>query len=246
MRALDCLRRVHTKGMCPESNSLHKQHTLGVDNAACQPHTFAMTLADKVTSVRILLAPVFFVIYNFYTLFFPALPRPAGLCQFWQIPVLWVVFITAELTDLLDGAIARKRGQVSNFGKLYDPFADTLMQITLFFCFVLDRILPVIPLLLVLYREFGILFVRNLMQKRGISMGARMGGKIKTVAYITAAALALAVFNLRFLAPLFTDLGLYQQIFSLVSRTAVVVFWLAVLLSLLSFADYVRVYRKSA
>jgi len=205
-----------------------------------------MTLADKVTSIRILFAPIFFVIYNFYTLFFPALPRPAGLCQYWQIPVLWAIFIVAELTDYWDGKIARKRGQVSNFGKLYDPFADTLMQITLFVCFVWDRILPIVPLLLVLYREYGILFVRNLMQKKGISMGARLGGKIKTVAYIVAGVLALMVFNLRLLAPLFTTVpALYQQILTVFSVAAVVVFWLAVLISLLSFADYVRVYLKS-
>ena len=209
------------------------------------PHTFDMTLADKVTSIRILLAPVFFVIYNFYTLFFPALPIPLGLCRYWQIPALWIIFVAAELTDLLDGQIARKRKEVSDFGKLYDPFADTLMQITLFFCFVWDRILPIVPLLLVLYREFGILFVRNLMQKKGISMGARMGGKIKTVAYISAGVLALAVFSLRLLAPLFTDTELYQQTAFAFSRAAVVVFWLAVLISLGSFADYIRVYRRS-
>jgi len=211
------------------------------------PHTIAMTLADKVTSIRILLAPIFFAIYNFYTLFFPALPRPSGLWQFWQIPVLWVIFGVAELTDLWDGKIARKRGQVSDFGKLYDPFADTLMQVTLFFCFVMDGIFPVMGLLLVLYREFGILFVRNLMQKKGISMGARMGGKIKTVAYISAAILALLVFSFRHLASLFMDfmsIELLHQIYSALSTAAVVVFWLAVLLSLLSFADYVRVYRR--
>jgi len=215
---------------------------------SANPHTFTMTLADKVTSIRILLAPIFFVIYNFYTLFFSALLRPSGLWEYWQIPVLWVIFIVAELTDLWDGKIARKRNEVSNFGKLYDPFADTIMQITLFFCFVLDGMLPVIGLLLVLYREFGILFVRNLMQKKGISMGARMGGKIKTVAYITAAIMALLVFNLRLLYPLFLDfmdVELFRRIYTVFSMAAVAVFWLAVLISLLSFADYVRVYRKS-
>jgi len=174
---------------------------------------------------------------------------PLGLWGYWQIPVLWVIFTVAELTDLWDGNMARKRNEVSDFGKLFDPFADTILQITLFFCFVVDRILPVMGLLLVLYREFGILFVRNLMQKKGISMGARMSGKIKTVSYITAAIMALLVFNLRLLTPLFMDfmdVELFRQIYTVFSTVTVVVFWLAVLISLLSFADYVRVYRKSA
>jgi len=202
-----------------------------------------MTLADKVTTLRIVLAPVFFLVYNFYTLFFPGLPKPAGLWQYWQIPALWVVFIIAEITDYFDGRIARKENKVSNFGKFYDPFADTIIQTTLFFCFVWDGILPVIPLLLVMYREFGILFVRNLMQKKGISMGARIGGKIKTISYIITAILALLVFSIRSLRLLLSP-EIFRRLEAALSLSAVIVFWLAVILALLSFADYVRVYQK--
>ncbi|MCL1814584.1 MAG: CDP-diacylglycerol--glycerol-3-phosphate 3-phosphatidyltransferase [Treponema sp.] len=200
-----------------------------------------MKAADKVTTIRIILAPVFFIIYHFDKLFFSALP---GFTRYGQILLLWIIFAAAELSDMLDGKIARKRREVSGFGKFYDPFADTLFQITLFFCFVWDRILPMIPFLLVLYREFAVLFVRNLMQKKGISMGASMGGKIKTVAYIIAGILALAAWSLRFFISFFQNTGMYEKMYSIILRSAEVVFWLAVLLSLLSFADYVRVYRK--
>jgi len=199
-----------------------------------------------VTTARIILAPVFFVVYHFEL--FSGTPEPPGFSRFWRIPVLWAVFLAAELTDMLDGKIARKRGEVSDFGKFYDPFADTIFQVTLFFCFVWDSILPTIPFLLVLYREFGILFIRNLMQKKGISLGARMGGKIKTVAYISAGMLALLVFDLRILASSSMDVSsfaLFDRLYSSFSLLAVAVFWFAVLLSLLSFFDYVRVYRRS-
>jgi CDP-diacylglycerol--glycerol-3-phosphate 3-phosphatidyltransferase len=218
-----------------------------LDNSFVKLHTATMKAADKITTVRIILAPVFFVVYHFNK-FFPALPKPSGFLRWWQIPALWAVFIVAELTDMIDGKTARKRGEASDFGKFYDPFADTIFQITLFFCFVWDQILPMIPFLLVLYREFAILFVRNLMQKKGISMGARMGGKIKTVVYISTGILALLVFDLRLLAPSFTGSRLFDphdQLFFFLSVPAVVVFWIAVLLSLLSFFDYVRVYRRS-
>ena len=206
-----------------------------------------MKAADKITKIRIILAPVFFVVFNFNEFFSPKNLTVFG--QFWQIPVLWIVFAAAELSDMLDGMIARRRGEVSDFGKLYDPFADTLFQITIFFSFIWHNILPMIPFLLIVYREFAILFVRNLMQKKGVSMGARMGGKIKTIIYIFAAVLALIVHNLRLLVVRFTDAGLddmYRELYAFFSRSAVIVFIAAVVFSLLSFADYVKIYLKSS
>ena len=206
-----------------------------------------MRSADKITTVRIILAPVFFIVFNFNE-FFPA-SGPSFSMRYWQIPVLWIIFAAAELSDMLDGMVARKQGAVSDFGKLYDPFADTLFQITIFFSFVMHNILPIVPFLLVVYREFAILFLRNLMQKKGISMGARMGGKIKTVVSIAAGVLALAVHSLRLLTSYFLNANLletFERLYNLFSRSAVIVFLLAVLISLLSFADYLRVYLKSA
>ena len=79
-----------------------------------------MTLANRFTFSRIILSPVFFVIY--------LLPNKA----IWTIPVLWLIFIFSEITDCLDGMAARKRKEITDFGKFFDPFADTLMHITYF------------------------------------------------------------------------------------------------------------------
>jgi CDP-diacylglycerol--glycerol-3-phosphate 3-phosphatidyltransferase len=190
-----------------------------------------MTLADKITTLRLILSPLFFIIY-----FLPALPG-AGHTAPWTVPALWTAFIVAELTDMFDGMAARKRNEVGDFGKLYDPFADTLTQITLFLCFVIDGIFPAALFLIILYREFGIQFVRNLMLRKGAAMGARMGGKIKTVSYIAAAALAL-------LAVSFRRLGMEGPPFAAVKTAALIVFALSTLISAASFADYVRVYKK--
>jgi CDP-diacylglycerol--glycerol-3-phosphate 3-phosphatidyltransferase len=192
-----------------------------------------MKLADKVTSVRIILAPLFFALY-FLPVLFPS--RLAGASR-WTIPLLWALFIIAELTDMFDGMAARKRKEVSDFGKLYDPFADTLMQITLFFCFVIDGIFPAALFLLILYREFGIQFIRNLMLRKGIALGARIGGKIKTVLYIAAAALAL-------LAVSFGRLGRDERLYGAVKTAALIVFCVSALISVISFADYFVVYKK--
>jgi CDP-diacylglycerol--glycerol-3-phosphate 3-phosphatidyltransferase len=192
-----------------------------------------MTLADKITTLRLILAPLFFVVY-----FLPAFSPPWFVSgSQWTIPVLWALFIIAELTDMFDGMAARRRKEVGDFGKLYDPFADTLMQITLFLCFMIDGIFPAVLFLVILYREFGVQFVRNLMLRKGIAMGARIGGKIKTVFYILAAAAAL-------LAVSFRRLGMEEPVYTAAKTAALIIFCVSVLISVISFADYFFVYKK--
>jgi CDP-diacylglycerol--glycerol-3-phosphate 3-phosphatidyltransferase len=193
-----------------------------------------MTLADKLTATRIILAPLFFIVYLLPSLFPSWFVQGSG----WTVPLLWALFVISEITDMFDGMIARKRKEVSDFGKLFDPFADTLVQLTYFLCFVIDRIFPAILFLVVLYREFCILFIRNLMLKKGIAMGARMGGKIKTVTYIIAGALALLSVSVQ-------RLGLWEFLHPFFKTGALVVFLISVIFSVLSFFDYLSVYRAA-
>ncbi|GHV13526.1 CDP-diacylglycerol--glycerol-3-phosphate 3-phosphatidyltransferase [Spirochaetia bacterium] len=193
-----------------------------------------MTLADKITTSRLFLAPFFFVVY-LLPVFFPV--WFVGGSQ-WTVPVLWVLFIVSEISDMIDGKVARSRKEVSDFGKLFDPFADTLVQITYFLVFVIDGIFPAVLFLVVLYREFSILFIRNLMLKKGITMGARIGGKIKTVTYIAAGAVALLAVSAQ-------RLGFVEPVFFVLQKGALTIFFISVIMSLASFADYLSVYRKS-
>jgi CDP-diacylglycerol--glycerol-3-phosphate 3-phosphatidyltransferase len=193
-----------------------------------------MTLANKLTFFRILLAPVFFLVYLLPGLFPSLFVRGAG----WTVPVLLFIFIASQITDLLDGMAARKRGEVSDFGKFFDPFADTLMQITCFLCFVIEGIFPAFLFLLVIYREFSILFIRNLMLKKGVIMGARIGGKIKTVCYIIAGGAALVAVSLQRLA-------IFEFLVPVFRIGALVIFIISVVISIVSFIDYLLIYRKS-
>ncbi|MDR0504117.1 MAG: CDP-diacylglycerol--glycerol-3-phosphate 3-phosphatidyltransferase [Treponema sp.] len=194
-----------------------------------------MTLANKLTLSRIILAPVFFIVY-LLPVTFSSLP---GYAVKWTIPVLWLIFIISEVTDLLDGLAARKYNESSDYGKLFDPFADTLMQITCFFCFVIDGIFPAFLLLLVIYREFGILFIRNLMQRKGITLGARLGGKIKTVIYIIAGGAALLTVSIQ-------RLDIFTFLFPYFKFGAVVIFIISIIFSILSFFEYFSIYRKAS
>jgi len=194
-----------------------------------------MSLANKLTFFRIILAPVFFIIYLLPG-FFPSLFINGAK---WTVPALWLIFIVSEVTDLLDGLAARKYNECSDFGKLFDPFADTLMQLTCFLCFVIDGIFPAVLFLLVIYREFSILFLRNLMLKKGATLGASLGGKIKTVSYIIAGGAALLVVSLQ-------RLELFEFIIPYIKTGALVIFIISVLISVVSFINYLSVYRKTA
>jgi len=204
-----------------------------VDTPIASLHTHPMTLADKFTTSRLIMAPVFFILY--------LLPgfAPSVAPALWTVPVLWILFVASEITDMLDGKMARKRGEVSDFGKLYDPFADTLTQITFFLCFIIDGILPSFLFLLVIYREFSILFVRNLLLKRGITLGARILGKIKTVTYIVAAGVAL-------LAASLLRLGLNEEFYRWTVIAAQVIFAVSVLFSVASFVEYFSFFLKNS
>lgn len=187
-----------------------------------------MTTADKLTASRIVLAPVFFAAYFLYRSGLVS-PLPA-------IAALWFLFLYMEVSDLLDGMAARSNSTVSDFGKLFDPFADVLARLTYFLCFAIDGIMPIWILLLVLYREYSIMFLRMLLTRRGISMGARPGGKAKAVLYMSAGLLSLAVVTLREF-PALPGLGVAESL-------ALVAYVLAAVLSVASFIDYVLQFRK--
>jgi len=193
-----------------------------------------MNLANKLTLLRIILAPVFFIVYLLPDFF----PSWFIYGSAWTIPVLWIIFIISEITDYLDGLAARKLNLTTDFGKFFDPFADTLVQITCFLCFVIDGIFPAALFLLVIYREFGILFIRNLMLKKGITLGARIGGKIKTVAYIIAAGAALLAVSLQ-------RLSVLDFVYPYIRIGALVIFILSVIISIISFFDYLIIFMKT-
>jgi CDP-diacylglycerol--glycerol-3-phosphate 3-phosphatidyltransferase len=206
-------------------------------------HTDAMTLANKVTSIRLILAPLFFAAYFLPHLFdsvdISAADSVKNLLHLIYVVVLWGLFIASEITDLIDGKLARSRNEVSEFGKLFDPFADTLVRITYFLCFVLDGILPAILFLVALYRELSIQFLRNLMIRKGVVQGARKGGKIKAFAYMLTGVAALLAASVR-------RLDLDAQLFSILHIAAVVLFSISILAAIISFLDYLSVYKKQS
>jgi CDP-diacylglycerol---glycerol-3-phosphate 3-phosphatidyltransferase len=141
-----------------------------------------MKTANAFTLTRIVLAPVFFVLY-----FIPIWTgRFSGISAYVLIPLLAFM----EFTDFLDGHFARKYNEVSDFGKLFDPFADVMVHLTTFTCFMssygpdIKSYLSPVIFILVVYREFSMNFLRMIASKKGTAIAARKGGKLKTVFYV--------------------------------------------------------------
>ncbi len=135
-----------------------------------------MNLPNKITVTRLVLTPVFFITFFLPVWFSPSLSTFSAVLML----ILWALI---EASDLADGIIARKNNLVTDLGKVMDPFSDTLAHLTYFVAFVAVGIMPVWAFIIVMYREFTIIFLRMLMMKTGKAVAANIWGKSKTVLY---------------------------------------------------------------
>lgn len=96
-----------------------------------------------------------------------------------------VLFVLASLTDLVDGAIARARGQVTTFGKIADPIADKALIATALIGLSALGQLPWWVTIVILGREVAVTALRFWVIEHGVIPASR-GGKAKTVAQTVA------------------------------------------------------------
>jgi len=101
-----------------------------------------------------------------------------------------IVFILAAITDLMDGAIARKRGQVTSFGKLADPMADKALIGTALIGLSLLGDLAWWITIVILVRELGVTALRMWVIRHGVIAASR-GGKGKTLTQVVAISMYL-------------------------------------------------------
>ncbi|MEQ1566228.1 MAG: CDP-alcohol phosphatidyltransferase family protein [Myxococcota bacterium] len=99
----------------------------------------------------------------------------------WGTTVAAVLSLVLELTDILDGKIARSYGQVSSFGKLFDPFSDAFCRFTLFLGLYAMGVADLWMIVLIFYRDSSISFMRSVAAVRNVVLAARPSGKIKAV-----------------------------------------------------------------
>jgi CDP-diacylglycerol--glycerol-3-phosphate 3-phosphatidyltransferase len=125
--------------------------------------------------------------------------------------LMLALLIISEFSDLFDGFFARRRNQVTDLGKVLDPMADSITRISLFLTFTQGFVqLPLLLVLVFLYRDFFISTLRTLCALRGVALAARASGKIKAVLQAVVAFLIVLLmipYSLNYL-----PLLLFQQI----------------------------------
>jgi CDP-diacylglycerol--glycerol-3-phosphate 3-phosphatidyltransferase len=129
---------------------------------------FDLTLPNLLTVFRILLVPVLVAVL--------LSEGPEGDI------VAAGIFVLASTTDALDGWIARRRRQTTNFGKLMDPLADKLLVTAALVSLVsLDRLEAWVAMVIIA-REFAVTGLRQIAMEQGHVIGASVWGKLKTAA----------------------------------------------------------------
>lgn len=133
-----------------------------------------MTTASKITLIRVAMIPAFMVAF----LLSPGYD--------WLKWLALGIFILASLTDYVDGHIARKYHQVSDFGKFLDPLADKLLVISAMCIFCQWGKMPAWALMIVLTREFAVTGLRLIAVGNGRVIAAGWSGKVKTFSTMVA------------------------------------------------------------
>ena len=126
-----------------------------------------MTLPNILTCLRVLLIPVFMVLAYQENM-------PCDIAAL-------IVYVVACLTDYVDGNLARKNNQVTNFGKFMDPVADKLLVMAALLLFVEDGTIAAWMVAIILGREFIVSALRMVAASEGLVIAANMWGKAKTM-----------------------------------------------------------------
>lgn len=145
-----------------------------------------MNTANKITILRILMIPVFMIV-----LLIDRIP--------YNDLIAALIFVAAAATDGVDGYVARKYNQITDFGKFIDPLADKLLVATALICLVdMGRIASYMAVIIIA-REFIVTSLRIVAISKGVVIAADMTGKIKTVIQIIATVIVLVFPADRFL-----------------------------------------------
>lgn len=144
-----------------------------------------MNLPNRLSLVRICIVPLIACIYLFPYAQFGIEVMELDF-DFVSLKITNVIvlglFAAASITDFLDGYIARKHQLVTSFGKFIDPIADKLLVNTMLLLFAANGTAPIVPVLVMIWRDTVVDGLRMTASSKGIVVAAGFMGKVKTVA----------------------------------------------------------------
>jgi CDP-diacylglycerol--glycerol-3-phosphate 3-phosphatidyltransferase len=124
-------------------------------------------IANNITFVRILLSFVALALVL------------SGKIEMLLIAIILIAY--SELTDMLDGYLARRDNCVTSLGKLLDPLSDSISRFIYFFAFGYMGLFPIWLVIILFVRDIIVAYIRTYMSLMGIAMGARWSGKAKAL-----------------------------------------------------------------
>lgn len=188
-----------------------------------------MSIANYFTFFRIFVGPLFLLIYlEHESLNINPITLPY---------ILLFLFTISELSDALDGYLARKYNQVTELGKILDPMADSIYRLSLFLTFTLPPVrLPMFLIFVIFYRDSIISTLRTICALRGFALAARPSGKIKAVVQ------AIAAFTIMLLLIPYSLGAMEEETLNSISTTVVA---FACIYTFFSGIDYIYASRTS-
>lgn len=131
-----------------------------------------MLIIHAITIFRLFAGPFFLLLY----LTLPLL----GFKVATQAALLLLLLTICEISDLLDGFLARLLNNVTELGKILDPMADSICRLSIFLAFTKPPInLPIFVVFVFFYRDTIISCLRTVCALRGYALAARPSGKLK-------------------------------------------------------------------
>lgn len=138
--------------------------------------------------------------------------------------IAFVLFVTASLTDLIDGKIARKYNLVTNFGKFMDPLADKLLVCSALIALVEMSRIPAWVVILIIGREFIISGFRLIASDNHVVIAASYWGKFKTT------------FQMIMVCMMILNVGRFWFPFQVLTD---IIMWISLALTMISLVDYI-------
>ena len=195
-----------------------------------------MNLPNKLTMLRIVLAPLFVL--------FMAIPAHSSITKY----VALAIYIMASITDFLDGHIARSRGIVTKFGKIADPLADKLLVSAGFVMLTGAGIIPAWITFIILFRDFTVSSLRMFAVNNGSDVAAVWSGKVKTTFQLIG--IIFGIFSLAYgfknvamfsFITNYSNMGLFNIVINILVTISIVI---ATITTLWSLVDYFNKFKK--
>lgn len=202
-------------------------------NAKGEEITSIWTPANIITCVRILFIPLFMIASELSFAVAPKGGAVAGLAGGTWALLAFVLYVVLSATDKIDGDLARKRGEVTDFGKFLDPIADKLLVFSALLILLEHGLVNVWFVFIILLREFLVSALRMVASANGEVIAADKLGKAKTAVTMVSLCAYLLGIALELLA-----LPGMAQATSIVFTVAWATMVAAVVLTVISGAQY--------